>query len=242
MPWLLPGLLVSLLLWLVAPATAGGAPPWRAPVPGAAVAGPFHFDRARPFAAGQRRGVDFTVRPGTPVLAACAGQVTYAGAVPHGGRGVSVRCGPLVATHLGLARVRVRRGAPVFPGQRLGDAGPGGVVRLGARVAGRRWGYVDPLRLVGRTPGPPPLAPRGRAPRAPGPTPSPEPEPVRPAPWPGPRVVTGRVRAAPLSLPAVLPWAGIVLLALGVGVHGTLWRSPPGRRVRTALGLRRVAG
>lgn len=243
MPWLIPGLLASLLLWLMAPANADGSPmPWRLPVGRATLIGPFRFDRARPFAAGQRRGVDLAARRGAPVLAACAGRVTYAGPVPRGGRGVSVRCGALIATHLGLSRVRVGRGAVVLAGQRLGDVGPAGVVRLGARVAGRRWGYVDPLALLGRTPGPTPLVPGGRAPRAPAPTPAPVPVAARPLRWPAGHRVTRRVRAATTMFPAALPWAGIVLLAFGVGIHGALWRSRPGRRARAALGLLRAPG
>ena len=73
---------------------------------------------------------------------------TAAGRVPGRGLGVTVRCGELAATHLGLAGVRVRRGRLVVAGARLGTAlGP--VVRLGARRAGRRHGYVDPAGLLG---------------------------------------------------------------------------------------------
>ncbi len=66
---------------------------WRMPVPGATVVGAFSFDRAAPYAGGQRRGVDVRGVPGARVVAACAGVVTYAGRVPGWGRGVSLRCG-----------------------------------------------------------------------------------------------------------------------------------------------------
>ncbi|MGI8730839.1 MAG: M23 family metallopeptidase, partial [Solirubrobacteraceae bacterium] len=51
------------------------------------------------FAAGQHRGVDLGAPAGERVAAACGGRVSFAGRVPRGGRTVSVRCGPLIATY-----------------------------------------------------------------------------------------------------------------------------------------------
>src|SRR4051794_26930107 len=59
---------------------------WRRPVGGPAV-GLFTYDAARPFLAGQRRGVDFAADAGVRVRAPCTGRVTFAGPVP-GGRGL----------------------------------------------------------------------------------------------------------------------------------------------------------
>jgi len=237
MPWFLPSLLLSLLVPLVLPGAAvaaSGAPDatgarWRMPVAGAEVAGRFAYDRGRPFRAGQRRGIDLVARPGAPVRSACAGRVTHAGPVPWGGRGVTVRCGALVATHLGLGSLAVRRGASVAAGQRLGTVPAAGRVRLGARVAAERWGWVDPLGLVDAPREPPPLVPAVRIPRAPH-----APRPVR-APRPGPAARPVRTGPVPTSGPVpltVLAWSGVGLLAIGLGVHRGLWRSTPGRVLR----------
>jgi hypothetical protein len=142
---------------------AAAAARWRMPLPTAAVVGAFSFDRATPYAAGRRRGVDLRGTPGVRVVAACAGVVTYAGRVPGWGRGVSLRCGGLVATELGLASATVARGTRVWPGAVVGGLASRGLLRLGARRAGDRQGYVDPLALLGRADpsAPPPVAPRG---------------------------------------------------------------------------------
>jgi hypothetical protein len=79
------------------------------------------------------------------------------------GRGVSIRCGRLVATELGLSATTVRRGGAVTAGARVGTLGPAGRLRLGARVATDRHGYLDPLALMGdeHAPVAPPPAVRG---------------------------------------------------------------------------------
>jgi hypothetical protein len=185
--------LVASVLLAAAPARGDG---WRRPVPGALV-GAFRFDRAHPYRAGQRRGVDLAAVPGAPVRSACAGLVTAAGPVPGRGRGVTVRCGILVATHLGLAAVHVRRGRRVWAGAVLGPAlGP--AVRLGARQAGRRHGYVDPALLL-RPSGPGRPAPVLAPPRAERPAAGP---PAAPAPGPVP---WARPSRAPGPAPAVGP-------------------------------------
>jgi hypothetical protein len=123
--------------------------------------------------------------------------------------------------------VVVRPGARVRAGAALGAAGPAGRVRLGARLRGRRFGYVDPLRLLGPDrPAPPPVAPLGRAPR-PGSAPTAR----RPAARPVVRVAVPRPADAPA--PAIPPaaWAGLVLLAAGVPLGGLVRR---GRRRRPA--------
>src|SRR5689334_22971110 len=143
---------------------AGAGERWRRPVPGGAVAGAFDFERAAPYQRGRRRGIDLSGRPGAPVLAACTGVVTYRGRVPgRSGRGVSIRCGRLVATELGLSATTVRRGGAVTAGARIGTLGPAGRLRLGARVATDRHGYLDPLALMGdeHAPVAPPPAVRG---------------------------------------------------------------------------------
>jgi Peptidase family M23 len=189
-------LAVIALLALARPAAAGT---WRRPVAGEVV-GAFHYSARRPFAAGWRRGIDIAARPGAVVQAACGGRVSFAGPLPGegAGRGVSVRCGALTATHLGLAGLAVRRGAMVAAGAPVGTLGPTGLLRLGARVTARRFGYVDPLRLLGREPGDPPVAtPRRPSARGPRPVPAPAHVPaLGPAPEP---------HAAPATAPRPIP-------------------------------------
>jgi len=220
-------LTVVILLGPATPTVRAGAG-WRLPVDDARVAGGFRVTPGAPFAAGQRRGIDVRSRPGAPVRAACSGRVTFAGPLPgrRGRRttGVTVRCGGLVATHLGLAGIAVRRGRAVVVGARLGRVGTAGVVRLGARRAGDRHGYVDPLALLGAASGPAPLAP------PPGPvvprTRRRPPAPPRPAPLraPAPRA------AAPARTPP-LAWVGLGLVAAGLPLTVTVAR---GRRRRAA--------
>jgi murein DD-endopeptidase MepM/ murein hydrolase activator NlpD len=193
------------------------------------------YARTHAFAAGARRGIDVAAAPGARVGAACGGRVTFAGRVPSGGRGVSVRCGGLVATHLGLGRLAVRRGAVVAPGSRLGELGAGGRLRLGAREAADRLAYVDPAALLGDEPGRGPArVPLGRAPRAPAvpaARPAPARVPVRAADR-APRVP----RAAPARIPA-LAWAGLVALAAGLPLGGLVRRDRRRRARRAAAAV-----
>jgi hypothetical protein len=177
---------------------------WRWPLRGPVVAA-FRVTPHAPYARGQRRGIDVAAAPGSTVRAACAGRVTFAGALPRLGLAISVRCGPFMATYLRLVRLAVRRGALVVPGQPLGELGRSGRLRLGARRATDRRGYVDPLTLL-RDPGPAPPdlgpAPRARALR-PRP-PHTRPLPARPPPL-RPRFAVPRVAAPRLAAPRLAP-------------------------------------
>jgi murein DD-endopeptidase MepM/ murein hydrolase activator NlpD len=209
-----------------APAPRGA---WRWPVRGRVV-GFFHLTRRRPFARGQRRGIDIAATPGAPVLAACAGRVRFAGALPARGLAVALRCGRLVATEIGLARLAVRRGARVRPGAVVGALGAGGVLRLGARRSGARLGYLDPLGLLRE---PRPLAPPalGPAPRARLPRLAP------PPPW-RLRPAARRVPAAPARFERRLPWPAypaLALVATALPVGGLVRRRRRRAARRTAL-------
>jgi peptidase M23-like protein len=210
------------------PAVRAGAG-WRWPVHGR-VAGSFRLTPGRPFAAGQRRGIDIAAARGASVVAACAGRVRFAGALPGRGLSVSVRCGDLVATELGLARLAVRAGARVAAGERVGELGGLGVLRLGARRSGERFGYLDPLALLRdpRPVGPPALgrAPRGR-PRRPA-------RPIAAHPRVVGRAPVASRAPAPAAAPFGLPWAAypaLALVASAVPVGGLVRR---GRRRRAA--------
>jgi hypothetical protein len=197
--------------------SAAAAASWRAPVPGSVVR-PFDYSSRTPFVRGARRGVDLFARRGEPVAAPCSGRVTFSGAVPRFGPALSVRCGALVATLLG---VRATRHGVVRAGQGVGVAT--GVVRLGARRVRERLGYLDPLGLLaadGPRGTPIGAAPRGTRPIAP---------PGRPG---------DVVRSAPpaaRSVPGTLPWtawAGLALLVAGLPTGALVRRGA--RRARRA--------
>jgi hypothetical protein len=182
---------------------------WRWPLRGRVV-GAFRLTPQTPFARGQRRGIDVAAAPGATVRAACPGRSTFAGPLPHAGLAVTVRCGSLVATYLRLGKVAVRRGDRVAIGQRLGALGPDGRLRLGARRAGARRGYVDPLALL-RDPAPTAPPTLGPAPRPRLPRPAPIP-PARPHPAPP------TARSEPRSLPwPAYPALALIASALPVG-------------------------
>jgi hypothetical protein len=182
---------------------------WRWPLRGRLV-GPFRLTPQAPFARGQRRGIDVAAAPGATVRAACSGRVTFAGPLPRAGLALAVRCGSLVATYLRLGALAVRRGARVAVGRRLGALAPDGRLRLGARRAGDRRGYVDPLDLL-RDPAPTAPPTLGPAPRPRLPRPAPIP-PARPRSAPPP------ARAQPRRLPwPAYPAIALIATALPVG-------------------------
>jgi peptidase M23-like protein len=224
---LLLGLLAAIVLWLPPPLAVAAAAGWRWPVHGDAVSA-FDYSPRHPFRAAQRRGIDIVAPVGARVRAACAGRVRFAGRVPDRGLGVTLRCGGgLVATHLGLGRLAVRRGTRVAAGAPLGVVGPAGRLRLGARHAGERFGYVDPLGLLRRPPRPRP-APAPLAPRSPRRRTTPVPL-ARRSPRSAPVPLAPRPRPAAVPRPDAsippLAWAGLVLLAAGVPLGGLVRRS-----------------
>jgi hypothetical protein len=196
----------AVVMALVLPHHAVGATGWRWPLRGPVV-GAFHVFPRAPFARGQRRGIDVSARPAAVVRAACPGRVTFTGALPHRGLAVAVRCGSLMATYLGLGRLAARTGSRVARGDVLGTLGASGRLRLGARRASDRRGYVDPLLLLAD--GVTSLPHLGPAPRARRRHPLP---PTRPA----PRPIALATPPAPGSAtaPRRLPWPAYPALAL----------------------------
>lgn len=234
-------LAVAVLALLFVPAAAAAAAGWRWPVTGDVV-GRFAIG-PDPFAAGQRRGIDLATSAGAVAVAPCSGRVSFAGRLPRGGAGVSIRCGALTATVLGLAAPSVRSGSAVASGQAVGVVGPGGRVRLGARRTASRFGYVDPLALVGaprQRRHVPPAGPVGRRAR-PGTYRS---RPTLPAPGTAPAAVPVPVAAAPVRAPdgprvPLAAWIGVALLALAVPGGAVAGRACRRRRAGPAA---RVAG
>ena len=222
---------------LVLPHHAAGAGGWRWPLRGPVV-GAFHVSPRAPFARGQRRGIDVSARPGAVVRAVCPGRVTFTGALPHRGLAVSVRCGALMATYLGLGRLATHTGSHVASGGALGTLGATGRLRLGARRASDRRGYVDPLLLLAD--GARPLPHLGPAPRGlrrrPLPPTRPAPRPSAPATPPAPG---GSATAPDRRLPwPVYPALALVASALPVGGLIHRRRRRTGTSVADALGAR----
>lgn len=199
---------------------------WRWPLRGEVVT-PFHI-ATDPFAPGQHRGIDIAAPAGAAVRSACSGRARFAGRLPSRGGVVTVLCGPLVATYLELGAVRVRRGDAVEAGQTIGTVAASHL-QLGARRAGDRHGYVDPLRLL-RPDRPPPLGAAPRGGRRPSLRAAPPPPPVR---APSPRVVAPPGPSSPGPSPRVplAAWLGLGLVAAGMplGAAVRLRRARVGR-------------
>lgn len=246
---------VGVAVLLVSPAAARGAT-WVWPVHGPVLAR-FAYHARTPFARGQRRGVDIGAPAGTPVVAACPGRVRFAGSVGTAGRTVSMACGAYVVSYLHLDRIATRGGARLSAGDPLGTVGTTGRrherpphLSFGVRLRSDRWGYVDPLRLLGhdRTP-PPALAPvRGRRTTPPlGPAPASERRPAAPSAErrpeaPGRRPVTpapARVSPAP-ALPLGSLWlpVGLALALAAVGAPLAGVRLARRRRARRTVARR----
>jgi murein DD-endopeptidase MepM/ murein hydrolase activator NlpD len=236
---------ISLLLGALFTAPPAHAATWRWPLRGP-IQRAFGYTTTAPFARGQHRGITIAATAASPVSAACAGRVSFAGAVPGGrGAGVTVICGALTATYLRLDSVAVRRGDRVGVGDRLGRLGRRGL-HLGARQTGRRWGYVDPVSLFDGDPGSRPV-PLGPAPRrrlgppriGPGPRPRAAPRPV-PFRWSAPAPAAAPAAATARPAVPVVAWVGLVLLAaalpaLGIGrARRRRRRGEPGSRRRYA--------
>ncbi|HWI22052.1 MAG TPA: hypothetical protein VNT22_05485 [Baekduia sp.] len=129
-------------------ASAAARGTWTMPIDGT-VHKRFDYRRTRPFQTGARRNIVISGRRGERVRSTCSGKVTYAGPVPGHENGVTVICGDLVATHLGLmAPTTAVAGQAVQAGGALGRLAETALT-LGARYRDDRWGYVDPLELIG---------------------------------------------------------------------------------------------
>jgi Peptidase family M23 len=183
-------------------APARGAEGWSWPVEGRVLT---HYlnDDARPYAGGMHRGIDIAAAEGTPVRAAHAGEVTFAGVVGSSGLTISIRTedGRYLTSYLHLEHVEVARGAHVGGGERIGTSGTSGKPSLaephlhfGVRLAGSDHDYVDPLSL---------LPALGGEPAGPSPAPVTQPAPVRagPAPLPVPVPAQRRTARAPVARP-----------------------------------------
>lgn len=99
-----------------------------------------------PWAAGNR-GIDYATEPGTPVVAAAAGEVVFAGTVAGGRHVVVLHPDGLRTTYAFLATIGVSRGERVSAGQVVGTAGA--QLHFGARAGDT---YIDPAALLSGPP------------------------------------------------------------------------------------------
>jgi hypothetical protein len=175
----------ALILLLAAAPARGAAEEWRWPVSGRVIT-PYLNDNGRPYAGGMHRGIDIAAPVGTPVVAAHAGRVTYAGALGSSGLTVAIETADKrrVSSYLHLSEVAVKRGAFVSGGERIGAVGTTGTrsaaephLHFGVHLAGPDHFYIDPLELL------PPLPGEARAPAA-APLQAPAPARAHPAPVP----------------------------------------------------------
>jgi len=192
---------LSLAAALAGPAQAA----WLWPVSGEVIT-PYR-NGSDPYAGGQHRGIDIAAAVGTPVVAAAAGEVRFAGTAGSSGLTVSVRTGDGFDTsYLHLSSLAVLAGEHLSGGERLGAVGTTGErsasaphLHFGVREAGTRHAYLDPLSLLRPPPAPPPAQP-------PHPAPAPAPLTPRPAPAPPPRTAPAPVRAPrPVPTPGRAP-------------------------------------
>jgi len=225
-------------LLLVPPACAD----WVWPARGEVIA-PYR-NGTDPYAAGQHRGIDIAAATGTPVVAAAAGEVRFAGTAGSSGLTVSVRTadGRYDTSYLHLSSTGVREGDRVAAGQSLGAVGTSGTrsataphLHFGVRDAGSRHAYHDPLGFL-----PPPTTtqpPRG------APAPEPAPVPVGPAPAPAP-VNAPATRPVPVRRPLPRPVPAAEPRRVPVGAPrrvpvGAPRRVPVGGPQRVPLGAPR---
>ena len=139
----------SLVFTFASPGAAHASGDWTWPVVGPVIRA---FDPPdSPFGSGHR-GIDIAAAVGTPVHAAAAGTVTFAG--PVGGRlFVTVDHGAgLESTYSFLSSISVRRGDLVSQGQAIARSGTGHAgdvvpdLHFGVKLADV---YVDPLEYLG---------------------------------------------------------------------------------------------
>jgi len=197
-------LLLILTAFLAAAAAFAGPAQaaWLWPVRGEVIT-PYR-NGSDPYAGGQHRGIDIAAAVGTPVVAAAAGEVRFAGTAGSSGLTVSVRTGDGFDTsYLHLSSLAVHAGEHVSGGERVGAVGTTGErsaaaphLHFGVREAGTRHAYVDPLSLL-----PPPAA---SPPPGPAPHPAPAPAPLTPRPAPAP-VPSGTPKRRPHGAPRRLP-------------------------------------
>lgn len=115
------------------------------------------------------RGLTYALAAGTPVHAAAAGVVTFAGSVAGTGYVVVAHADGRRATYGGIVGVGLGAGDRIAAGSTVGTAA-GSELHFGIRTAESPDAYIDPAPLLGRFVQRPRLIPTdGTAPRPPPP-------------------------------------------------------------------------
>ena len=145
---------VVLFLLTLFYALHGAAPAWSAALPGrrpyippvdAPVTDPFRAP-TNPYGPGNR-GIDYQTEPGTPVRAAGAGVVVFAGAVAGQNYVTILHPDGVRTSYSYLVAVYVQEGQVIAQGTILGTAGA--TFHVGARIGDE---YIDPMTLWGGSP------------------------------------------------------------------------------------------
>jgi hypothetical protein len=113
----------------------------------------YHGD---PYGGGQHRGIDIAASPPSSIVAPYDGIVTFAGAVPRGGRTVTITTAEgLALTLLGLGSLLVAKGDSVLEGDPVATAAatatselPQPHVHFGIRRVSDPAGYLDPRAFL----------------------------------------------------------------------------------------------
>src|SRR2546421_7812805 len=131
---------LAIVVLLLLFGAVGSAFAWTWPAEGP-VLRPFSLG-GNPYLAGQHRGIDVGGAAGAGVRAPAGGIVTFAGAVPGGGKTIAIRTADgysVTLVHLGS--IAISRGAVIGEGSTVGTIGPSGTidhdepyVSLGIRV------------------------------------------------------------------------------------------------------------
>lgn len=186
---------------------------WRWPVEERRIVGEFDYDRATPFLAGQRRGIELAVPAGARVRAACSGTVSFVGFVGSSGKVVATRCGRFHVSYLHLGSITARRGDSLYPGKSIGTVGSQGLY-FGVRENSDRFGYVDPLELLGDSERTPPVGavPRPKGVSSPSPLIAPRAAPIFSGEGSHGFTPQVNVLARPINFGALALGAGVLIL------------------------------
>ncbi|MEW1907058.1 M23 family metallopeptidase [Kitasatospora sp. NPDC085895] len=136
-----------------APAPAPAQPSWSSPAPGAPTSNPYHKTN-HSYAAGFHTGVDFAVRPGTPLVSVGDATVVSAGwAGAYGNQVVLKLSDGHFAQYAHMSKLGVHAGQKVHAGDRVGLSGntgnsTGPHLHFEIRTANRYGAVIDPIKYL----------------------------------------------------------------------------------------------
>ncbi|MEV8093742.1 M23 family metallopeptidase [Kitasatospora sp. NPDC085879] len=134
-------------------APAPAQPGWSSPAPGAPTSNPYHKTN-HSYAAGFHTGVDFAVRPGTPLVAVGDATVVSAGwAGAYGNQVVLKLSDGHFAQYAHMSKLGVHAGQKMHAGDRVGLSGntgnsTGPHLHFEIRTANRYGAVIDPVKYL----------------------------------------------------------------------------------------------